>query len=137
MNIKNYSIHTKKFNLLISSLHALFRLANMNLNQEEILKRLVRLTAQVLDADFCCIILCDTLKRHALLRAITQKGEKSKITKKRKIKDKEELQVLKKGDFIFKDCFLVVPLIADDIFGFVKVKRTGKDAQIFLSLIHI
>lgn len=123
MKNKDFSFYTKKFNLLISSMHALYRLSSMNLNQEELIKRLVRLIAQVMDTKYCSISIFDESKRFFLIKAVIQKGNEFKIFKKKKINQKEELAVYKKGIFIFKDFYIAAPLITEDISGVIILKR--------------
>lgn len=93
MSITNSSIHTKKYKLILSAVHMVYRLINSTYNVEELSLRLTRLLCQFIKAHSSIIYLLDAQKKDIILKAsfdnkinilVTKKKDLAKISEKEK-----------------------------------------------------
>jgi len=124
MSIKNYLTPTKKYNLLISSVHSIYRLVNSTFEPRELVCRLSRLICQIFSANCCTITLLDNNKRHVVFRCMTTNTKKKyTIDKRTEISNGIEKRVVNAGASIHQDFLLAMPLICEDVMGVIIVKR--------------
>lgn len=126
MNTKNSLIHTKKYKLIISAVHMVYRLVNSTFNLQELILRLTRLLCQFIKADASMIILLDPKSKRILLKGIFNNQINILLNKKKDLEviTAEEKKVLD-GYTIFEKHLIGLPLVADDNVGAIFVKRNS------------
>lgn len=100
-----------------------YRLVNSTYDLKDLLLRLAKLISHIMEAQFCQIILLDTVKKNCILKAVVSSKQKIIIDKKCKISNGIEGKVIRTGQAKLKDTLLGAPLIAEDIMGAVIIKR--------------
>ena len=122
-------IHTKKYRLILSAVHMVYRLVNSTYNVKELSLRLTRLLCQFIKASSSCIYILDPKKKNIVLKAsfdnkinvlVSQKQELAKISK-------EEWKVTQ-GYQIVERHTIGLPLVADDNIGAIFVRREKTQA---------
>ncbi len=128
MSTRNSSTPTKKYKLILSAVHMVYRLVNSTYNVQELVLRLTRLLCQFIQADSSSIYLLDSKTKKVRLKAIFDNKINILITKKKELAkiSKEEQQVLE-GYSIFSKHLIGIPLVAHDNIGAIFVKRRRKD----------
>lgn len=126
MNIKSYLTPTKKYKILISAIHGIYRLVNSTFELRDLVIRLSRLICQMFNSQYCLITLLDTTKEHSLLRCLVSGKKKYIIDKKTKISNRIEKGIIKKLTAIRQDNLLGIPLVCEDITGIITIKRDKK-----------
>lgn len=122
MSTKNYLPHTKKYKILMSAIHSVYRLINSTYELNELVSRLTRLVSQIFDAQYCLIILLDPSKKYSVFKCFVS-GRKRIITnKKAVIANRIEKRIIKTISFIKKSHLLGMPLVNEDIMGMIIVK---------------
>jgi len=130
MNTKNYFTPTKKYKILTSSIHSIYRLINSTYEVKDLVSRMSKLICQIFNAKYCSILLLDLTKKYSVFKC-TVNGKGKYITdKKIKISDSLEKRIINKASAVKKDCLLALPLISEDIIGTIILKR-AKDAPVF------
>lgn len=124
MNIKNYLPPTKRYKTLVSSIHSIYRLVNSTYDLKDLISRLTKLVAQILNSDYCMITMLDTSKKHSILRSCVNNKRRFTTDKKLKITDRIERRILKTNSVIRKPNLLAAPLISDDLIGIIVVRRS-------------
>ena len=123
MSTKNFSILTKKYKIVLSIIHAVYRLINSSVDLKNFLIKLTKLICQFISADYCSISLVDITKKYILIKAISDSNKKHIIEKKARLKLGIEERVIRTCYCINKGKFLAIPLIGEDIIGVIVVKR--------------
>ncbi|MFA4854126.1 MAG: HD domain-containing phosphohydrolase [Candidatus Omnitrophota bacterium] len=127
MNTKNYSTPTKKYRSLISAVHSIYRLINSTYELKELISRMARLFCQFFDAQYCLIVLLDPGKKYSIIKCLVNDKKKLLLDKKTKITGRVEKMILRTSSSIRKGNLLGIPLICEDVLGFIIIKRTGVD----------
>ncbi|MGE0269083.1 MAG: HD-GYP domain-containing protein [Candidatus Omnitrophota bacterium] len=124
MNIKNSSIHSRKYKLILSAVHMVYRLVNSTYNVKELVLRLTRLLCQFIKASSSTIYILDPKKKKVVLKAVFDNKINILLDKRKELSSisEKEAQVLK-GFSIFEDQLLGLPLVADEIVGAIFIKR--------------
>lgn len=128
MNTKNYLTPTKKYKLIVSAVHMVYRLVNSTYNVPELALRLTRLICQFINANACTIHILDEKKNKVQMIAIFDNKINILLTKNKDLKnisDKEKR--VAQGYVVFDDHFIGLPLVADDNIGAVFVKRKSDE----------
>ena len=128
MNIKNSLIHTKKYRLVISAVHMVYRLVNSTNNVKELALRLTRLLCQYIKASSCSIYILDDQKKKIVLGANFDNQINTVYTKKKdftKISAAEAQVAL--GQAIFEKHLIGLPLVSDDNVGAILIRRKKTD----------
>lgn len=128
MNTKNYLTHTKKYKILISSIHSVYRLINSTLELNYLISALTRLLRQILDAKYCLILLVDSSKRYSVFKCVVSDRKKYIVDKKTKISSRLEKSIIKMTRSIRQDRLLGMPLVSEDIIGLIIIRRNKNDA---------
>lgn len=123
MNTKNYSTPTRKYKAITASLHTVYRLINSTFELKEFLLRFSKLICQIAKADSANILILDASKNYAAYRARSDKKGSYVSEKKIKIKNRLELDIIKKGTILRKKNLLAMPLISDDTMGIINLRR--------------
>ena len=127
MSTKNYLTHTKKYKVLISAIHSVYRLINSTYELKELISRLSRLISQIFHAQYCLIILLDPTKKYSVFKCLISKRKKIILDKKTRIFKGVERKILKTVSSIRKGNLLGLPLVCEDIMGLIIVKRVKTD----------
>lgn len=129
MNIKNYSTHTKKYKLLISSIHSIYRLINSTFLVADLITRLSSLICQIFNAQYCLISLVDPSKQYSIFKCLVSNRKKYIFDKKIKILNGLEKRIIKGSISVFKRNLMGLPLVSDDVMGLIIVKRNETEAS--------
>lgn len=129
MSIKNYSIPTKKYRAVISTIHTVYRLINSTYDLKNLILRLARLTSQTLNAQACSIVILDPGNKKITLRCATRPNAKCVIDKTKGLSPcgSIERHIIRKSSVIRNNSILAIPLIADDLIGMIILKRRAND----------
>lgn len=127
MNIRNYLTPTKKYKILISAVHNIYRLVNSTYESKEFISRLSRLICQIFCARYCLIALLDASKKYSVFKCLISGRKKYVIDKKRMISNRLEKRIINTAASVRKERLLGMPLVCEDITGVVIVKRDKKD----------
>ena len=124
MNTKNSSIHTKKYKLVLSAVHMVYRLVNATFNVKELSLRLTRLLCQFIHASSSSVYILDPVKKRIVLIAVFDNKINMMIDKKKELAEvpEEETRVTS-GISIFEKWRLGVPLVADDNVDAIIIRR--------------
>lgn len=124
MSIKNSSTLTKKYRLILSAVHMVYRLVNATYNVEELTLRLTRLLCQFIKASSCSIHLLDKKRKKVVMIAIFNNKINILLNKKKDLLEiKKDEKKVAQGYVVFKDHFIGLPLVADDSVGALFVRR--------------
>lgn len=124
MNIKNSSTLTKKYKLILSAVHMVYRLVNSTYDVKELALRLTRLLCQFIKASSSSICILDPDKKRIVLAAIFD-NKINILLNKRKDLDNISLKEknVAKGYAVFEKHLIGLPLVADENIGAVFVRR--------------
>ena len=143
MNTKNYLPPTKRYRTLISSIHSIYRLVNSTYDLKDLIFRLTKLIAQILESDYCLIIMLDPTKKFSSLKSLVSRQKRFVSDKKSRITNHLEKRILKTSSVIRNDNLLAAPLISDDLIGVIIIRRAqGKpaferfDQEILMTLVE-
>lgn len=128
MSTKNSSTLTKKYKLILSAVHMVYRLVNSTYNAQELSLRLTRLLCQFIKAHSSSIYILDSSKKRlALIASFNNKI--NTLTTKRKDLDRIPLEEKKvtQGYAIFEKHLIGIPLVADDNIGAIFVRRRASE----------
>lgn len=127
--MKNSSIHSKKYKLVLSAVHMVYRLVNSTYNVRELILRLTRLLCQFIKTSSSTILLLDPSKKRVILKAVFDNRINILLDKRKDLNEltpKEERML--QGFSVFEKSLIGIPLVADDIVGAIYVKRKrGED----------
>ncbi|MFA5089412.1 MAG: HD domain-containing phosphohydrolase [Candidatus Omnitrophota bacterium] len=123
MNTKSYLTPTKKYKLLISSIHGIYRLVNSTFELKDMVARLAKLICQIFNARYCLIILLDPTKDYSLLRYTINGKDRTVVEKKTKIVNRIEKRIIRRLSAIRLQNLIGIPLVSEDIAGIIIIKR--------------
>ncbi len=117
--------------IALSTVHTVHRIINSTLNLDELVSRLAHLTAQVLRSNRCAIYLYSEKPAGRLIgRAFVGFPKQSKQAGIR-LGTKIEMRVGKTANIVFRNNFISIPLIDEDVIGVLTVSQK-KDKKLFL-----
>ena len=121
--------------MILSSVHMVYRLINSTYNVKELSLRLTRLLCQFIDASSSTIYIIDPETKKVNLIAIFDNQINILIDKKREIAAHVDDDVKKVigGYVIFEKHLVGLPLVADDNFGAVLIRRESKEPAFTVS----
>ena len=128
MNTKNYLTHTKKYKILISSIHSIYRLVNSTFEVKDMVNRLAKLICQIFNVKYCLVLLLDPSKKYSALKCLVSGKKRYIIDKKTKITNRLEKKIIKTLTAVRKNNLLALPLICEDIMGVIIIKRGKNDS---------
>jgi HD-GYP domain-containing protein (c-di-GMP phosphodiesterase class II) len=128
MSTKNYSTLTKKYKALVSALHSIYRLINTTYDLTDLASRLTKLLSQIFKADSSTFVLLTSSKNNKKIatRCSIINNKRLVSNKKVPVKSNLESRLVATSSAIKKDDILAVPLISDDIIGYIIVRRNKK-----------
>lgn len=109
--------------LALSTIHTLHRAMSSNLNLDELLPRIARLSLQILGATICKIYLFDKKKSEFLLKVNINLKDLKQRPKKVKFEDEIINKVVKSALSVLKDDVIAVPLVEEDVLGVIFVTQ--------------
>jgi len=124
MSTKNYSTPTKKYRFLVSAVHSIYRLLNSTYELKELTSRMGRLFCQFFNAQYCLIVLLEPGKKYSSIKCLIKDNKKLIVDGKTKVSGRIEEKIIKTSSAIRNGGLLGVPLICEDVIGFIIVKRT-------------
>lgn len=127
MNTKNYLTHTKKYKILISSIHSVYRLINSTLELNYLISALTRLLRQIFNAKYCLILLVDSSKKCSVFKCVVSDRKKYIIDKKTKISSRLEKSIIKMTRSVRQDRILGMPLVSEDVIGLIIIRRNKNE----------
>ena len=83
-----------------------------------------RLFCQFFNAQYCLIVLLDSSKKYSSIKCSIKDNKKLIIDKKSRVSGRVEEKIIKSSSAVRKGSLLGVPLICDDLLGFIIIKRT-------------
>jgi len=126
MSTKNYSTLTKKYKILFSSLHSFYRVINSTFDLSDLIMRMAKSIFQLLNVNRCLIVLLDNSKNYSIIRCAVSAKKKYIVHKRVKIVNSLERRIINSSNSILNSHLLGVPLISDDIIGFIIVWRRNE-----------
>jgi len=127
MSTKNYLTPTKKYKILISAIHAIYRLVNSTFELKDLLIRLTKLICQISNSRYCLILLLDATKEYSLLRCLVFGKQKYIIDKRLRVSNRIEKRIIRKPASIRQGRLLGIPLIYEDVSGIIVIKRAKQE----------
>jgi len=128
MNTKNYLTPTKKYKVLSSAIHSIYRLINSTFELDSLISRLSRLICQIFNAGDCLILLVDPSRKFSIFKCLACGKKKFIIDKKKRTLSGITKKIIKTSAAIKKLNVLGLPLISDDVIGVIIIRRNKNDA---------
>jgi len=127
---KKTQLLDKKYRLILSAVHMVYRLVNSTYNVRELSLRLTRLLCQFINASSASVYLLDSTKKRIEMVAIFNNKINILLEKKKDLDGipYREKQVAS-GRAIFENRLMGVPLVADDNVGAIIVRRKGREPK--------
>ena len=120
---------SKKYRLILSAVHMVYRLVNATFNLKELTLRLTRLICQFIRGSSASIYLLDPTHKHVVLIAIFNSKINIFIDKKKDLVDiPERERKVTQGASVFEKRMIGLPLVTDDHIGAIFVKREAREA---------
>jgi len=125
---RNPRMETRKYRLILSAVHMVYRLVNSTFNVKELSLRLTRVLCQFIRASSARVYLLDPVKKNVIMIAIFDNKINILLDKKKDFVGlpKKELNVTR-GMSIFEKHMIGLPLIADDNSGAIIISRKGRE----------
>lgn len=82
-----------------------------------------KLICQFFNAQYCLIVLLDPAKKHSIFKCLVCNNKRSVVDKKAEIGGRLERGIVKNSSSVRKGNLLGIPLICDDLIGFIIIKR--------------
>ena len=83
-----------------------------------------RLFCQFFNAQYCLIVLLDPSKKYSSIKCLIKDNKKLVVDKKTRVSGRVEEKIIKSSSAVRKGSLLCVPLICEDVLGFIIIKRT-------------
>jgi hypothetical protein len=125
---RNPRMETRKYRLILSAVHMVYRLVNSTFNVKELSLRLTRLLCQFIRASSASVYLLDPVKKNVVMIAIFDNKINILLDKKKDFVGlpKKELKVTR-GMSVFEKHMIGLPLVADDNCGAIFISRKGSE----------
>ncbi len=116
--------------LALSTMHSVHRVINSSLRLRELIPRIGRLSAQILKAQGCSIMLTDSSRRY--LNPVFSFGSHPKFVHRQRVRIGRGIEgrIADTGEFCLQRRYIAVPFIDDDVVG-VLMLWDKKDKQPF------
>ncbi len=113
-------------------MHAAYRLINSTFELNSLVCRLAKLIPNIMQSQYCSVTILDKTRQYSIFRCSNSAYKKYFLDRKTKITNPIERKLIKKSTLIKSDYLLAAPLIADDVIGFIIIRRdpTGKPFDI-------
>lgn len=118
----------KKYRLILSAVHMVYRLVNSTYNVKELSLRLTRLLCQFIKASSASVYILDPIKRNIIMIAIFENKINIFLDKKKDFAHLPEREMsVTRGMAIFDKHMIGLPLVAEDICGAIFIKRSKNE----------
>jgi len=111
MSTKSYSILTKKYKTVVSTIHSIYRLVISTFNLHDLIMRLSKTLSQVFNAQYCAIMLVDQNHQYSVLKCVVNKKKITVNEKRLPILNKIELNIIKTATSLRHNHSLYIPLV--------------------------
>ena len=119
---------TKRYHLILSAVHMVYRLVNSTYTVKELTLRLTRLLCQFIRASSASVYLVHPVKKNVVICASFDNQINIWRDKPRELKDvKEDVLAVTRGASVLKECCIGLPLVADDYLGAIFVRREATE----------
>lgn len=119
---------SKRYRLVLSAVHMVYRLVNSTYSVGELTLRLTRLLCQFIHASSASVYLIDSVKKNVCLEASFDNQINILRQKPSELKNISSKVIdVTKGASIFEDHTIGLPLITDDYIGAIFIYRKDKD----------
>ncbi len=108
-------------------MHSIYRLINSTYELKELISRMGRLFCQFFNAQYCLIVLLDSNKKYSIIKCLINDNKKLVVDKKAKITGRIEERIVRTSSSVRNGSLLGIPLICEDILGFIIIKRTREN----------
>ncbi len=126
---KERPLDVKKYRLILSAVHMVYRLVNSTYNVKELTLRLTRLLCQFIKASSASVYVLDPIKRNIVMIAIFENKINIFLDKKKDFAHLPEQEMsVTRGMAIFDKYIIGLPLVAEDICGAIFIKRNKNEA---------
>ena len=115
---------SKRYHLVLSAVHMVYRLVNSTYTVKELTLRLTRLLCQFIRASSASVYLVHPVKKNVIICASFDNQINIWRDKPRDLKDVgEDVLAVTRGASVLKDDCIGLPLVADDYLGAIFVRR--------------
>src|SRR5580704_13078256 len=116
----------KRYHLVLSAVHMVYRLVNSTYTVKELTLRLTRLLCQFIRASSASVYLVHPVKKNVIICASFDNQINIWRDKPKDLKDVgEDVLAVTRGASVLKENCIGLPLVADDYLGAIFVRRTG------------
>ncbi|MCM8762857.1 MAG: GAF domain-containing protein, partial [Candidatus Omnitrophica bacterium] len=129
MSTRSYSTLTKKYKTIVSAIHSIYRLVISTFNLQDLIMRLSKTLCQVLNVQYCMIMLVDHTRKYSFLKCIVNKKKITMTEKRLPILNKIEKNIIKTATSLRHNHGLYIPLVAEDVIGLIHLVRSKKEKQ--------
>jgi HD-GYP domain-containing protein (c-di-GMP phosphodiesterase class II) len=124
MAMPNSLTSAKRYRLVLSAVHMVYRLVNSTYTVKELTLRLTRLLCQFIKASSASVYLVHPVKKNVIICASFDNQINIWLDKPKDLKDiKEDVLAVTRGASVLKEDCIGLPLIADDYLGAIFVRR--------------
>jgi len=88
-----------------------------------------RLFCQFFNAQYCLIVLLDPSRKYSIIKCLVNEKRRLVLDKKAKVTGRIEKRILRTSSSIRKGNLLGIPLICEDVLGFIIIKRSRRGAE--------
>jgi HD-GYP domain-containing protein (c-di-GMP phosphodiesterase class II) len=129
MAISNVLTSAKRYQLVLSAVHMVYRLVNSTYTVKELTLRLTRLLCQFIRASSASVYLVHPVKKNVVVCASFDNQINIWRDKPQDLKDVgEDVLSVTRGASLLKDDTIGLPLVADDYLGAIFVRRNPSEA---------
>jgi HD-GYP domain-containing protein (c-di-GMP phosphodiesterase class II) len=119
---------TKRYHLVLSAVHMVYRLVNSTYTVKELTLRLTRLLCQFIRASSASVYLVHPVKKNVVICASFDNQINIWRDKPRELKDVgEDVLAVTRGASVLKEDCIGLPLVADDYLGAIFVRRGNSE----------
>ena len=119
---------TKRYHLVLSAVHMVYRLVNSTYTVKELTLRLTRLLCQFIRASSASVYLVHPVKKNVIICASFDNQINIWRDKPRDLKDVgEDVLAVTRGASVLKEDCIGLPLVADDYLGAIFVRRGASE----------
>ena len=122
--IHNFVSSSKRYHLVLSAVHMVYRLVNSTYTVKELTLRLTRLLCQFIRASSASVYLVHPVKKNVIICASFDNQINIWLDKPRELKEVgDDVLAVTKGASVLKEDCIGLPLVADDYLGAIFVRR--------------
>src|SRR5271167_765070 len=121
---------SKRYHLVLSAVHMVYRLVNSTYTVKELTLRLTRLLCQFIRASSASVYMVHPVKKNVVICASFDNQINIWLDKSRDLKEVgEDVLAVTRGASVLKEDCIGLPLVADDYLGALFIRRTTVSAR--------